>query len=84
MHNFRTIEDFLEVITIPFFILLCAGILYLHLNTEVNVHICSVDGSTSYVNIEKPHTLLSLGECRSERMTHGEYDELKRTFKGSR
>ena len=56
----------------------------MHLNTEVDVQICSVDGVTTYVNIEKPHTLLSLGECRSERMTYSEYDVLKRTFKGSR
>jgi hypothetical protein len=79
-----TIVDTLETFAIPLFALLCGGILYMHLNTEVHVQICSVDGVTTYVNIEKPHTLLSLGECHSERMTYSEYHELKRTFKGSR
>lgn len=78
------VKDTLETLTIPLFLALCGFLLYMHLNTEVDVHICSVDNLTTYVNREKPHALLNLGECRAERMTNGEYSELLRTFKGSR
>ncbi len=80
----NTVVDTLEAFAIPLFALLCGCILYMHLNTEVNVQICSVNDVTTYVNTEKPHTLLRLGECHSERMTYAEYNELKQMFKGSR
>ena len=76
--------DFLEKYAVLVFFTFCGIMMYIHLSTEVTIHICSVDNVTSYVNVEKPHNLLNVGECREKRMTYGEYNELKRTFKGSR
>ena len=77
-------QDITEVFAIPLFLVLCGLLMYFHLHSDVEVYICQVNGNTAYIGRDKPHTLLSMGTCRVEHMSYGNYHDLLSSFKNSR
>lgn len=59
-------------------------LLYLDLTRVVEVHICDSQGVTQYVNLNPRPDLLSVGECKVEKMAKSDYYELKRIMKEGR
>lgn len=63
-----------------FFVGLVFTLIYVDLNSKIDVTICENNNLTTYVNRKKPGAKIKAGECRSEIMFKSEYYDLKQTF----
>ena len=74
----------IDKIAFVLFFAFCLGVYSMHLNTNVDVHVCEDKGLTTYVSKQPPHSTLKVGACHLEPKTNSGYYELRRSFKSVR